>query len=97
MALHIVNAAPGTQAISNCLHRLSQGEPVVLMGDATYAAIEECATLQLLHAAGAQLYALRDDLRLRGVDSQLGTGVHVIGLTDLVTLTEESTLQFNWF
>ncbi|MEP4484905.1 MAG: sulfurtransferase complex subunit TusB [Halioglobus sp.] len=97
MALHILNAAPGSQAINNCLNQLSAGEPVVLMGDATYAAITECETLQALRAAGAQLHVLRDDAQLRGVIDKLDADTTVIGLTELVTLTEESPSQVSWF
>lgn len=97
MALHILNAAPGTQAITNCLHQLSKGEPVVLLGDATYAAIAGCQTLHLLQSAGAQLFALQDDAKLRGVIDKLDTGVGVIGLTEFITLTEESPVQLSWF
>ena len=97
MALHILNAAPGSQAVNNCLHQLSEGEPVVLIGDATYAAIAECETQQTLHAAGAQLYVLRDDAQLRGVLDNLQPNIVIIELAQLVTLTEESPTQFSWF
>ena len=97
MPLHILNAAPGTQAITNCLHQLSMGEPVVLLGDATYAAIAGCETLHILQTAGAQLFALQDDAQLRGVIDKLDVGVSVIGLSELVALTEESPVQFSWF
>ena len=97
MALHFLNAAPGAQAITNCLHHVSQGEPVVLLGDATYAAIAGCETLHTLQTAGAQLFALQDDAQLRGVIDKLDTGVSVIGLTEFVALTEESAVQLSWF
>ena len=97
MALHILNAAPGAQAITNCLHQLTKGEPVVLLGDATYAAIAGCETLHTLQTAGAQLFALQDDAQLRGVIDKLDTGVSVIGLPEFVALTEESAVQLSWF
>ena len=97
MALHILNAAPGAQAITNCLSQLTKGKPAVLLGDATYAAIAGCETLHTLQTAGAQLFALQDDAQLRGVIDKLDTGVSVIGLPEFVALTEESPVQLSWF
>ena len=97
MALHILNAAPGAQAITNCLHQLSEGEPVVLLGDATYAAIAGCETLHILQTADAQLYVLLDDAQLRGVIDKLDASIKVIGMAEFVALTEELPVQFSWF
>jgi tRNA 2-thiouridine synthesizing protein B len=97
MTLHVLNAASGTQAFTNCLHQLTEGEPVVLLGDATYAALTGSETLPLLQSAGACLYALHDDVRLRGVAGLIDTCVTIISMSDFVALTEESAVQLSWF
>ena len=97
MTLHVLNAAPGTQAYTNCIHQLTEGEPVVLLGDASYAALAGSETLPLLQTAGARLYALHDDVRLRGVADRIDKSVTIISMSDFVALTEESAVQLSWF
>jgi len=97
MVLHVLNAAPESQAINNCLHQLSTGDPVILMGEATYAAIAGCKAQQSLQATGATLHVLHDDAQLRGVIDRLDANIIVIGMDEFVRLTEQSTTQHSWF
>ena len=92
MALHTLNAAPGTAAWADCLHTVASGDALVLMGDGTYGALPG-DDLEALRACGATLYILARDAEARGVEADLDA----LDMPGLVVLSEQHPQQVAWY
>jgi tRNA 2-thiouridine synthesizing protein B len=77
--LHLIHRSPADgRALEHCLARAGQGDAVLLMEDAVYAAVAGAGPDTLLRAAadsGVAVYALIPDLEARGLEPSSVTDV----------------------
>ncbi len=97
MILHLINAAPGTDAVEHCLALATAGDAVLLTGDATYCALPHAATAQRMDASGAALYVLADDAAARGLAAQIKPPYTLLDLDGFVELTERFAHIQSWY
>jgi tRNA 2-thiouridine synthesizing protein B len=89
--LFAVNKSPlAFGNLASALRIAPAGEPIVLYEDGVYAAIAGAASKDLIAQALADhpVYALKEDLEARGLDSVV-EGIQVIGYDGFVELVEQ--------
>lgn len=97
--LHLVQGA-ARRNLELCLDRAGQGDAVLLLGDAVYAALRQApATGGLLAPVrGIPVHVLRPDLEARGLaPSELAEGVRPVDYDGFVGLTVEYHPLLSWF
>lgn len=97
MILHLVNAAPGTQAVTHCLTLAAPGDAVLLMGDGTYCSLPHSAIAKAMSACGATLYVLADDAAARGLAEQVREPYTLVDMEGFVDLTERYQHIQSWY
>lgn len=93
--LHTVSASPHGNTFKDCMRVIQQGDALVLLGDAVYAAAHNATALHPLFERGVPIYALQCDCEARGVT--LNDPLLPINMTRLVILTEEYPRQLAWY
>jgi len=98
MTLHIVNRSPFQHsALRECLEVITEADTLVLIEDGTYAAsksFSEGRKLEQVMASG-RAYALREDLRARGIENQ--AQAKVIDMDEFVALCTQYNPIQSWF
>lgn len=101
-SLHLVFTAPTAgSALADCLRAAADGDTVLLLQDAVYAAVAR-ATIpsELLRDAAANgivLAALAPDVSARGVGALLHPGISLVDDDAFVALTERHPRILSWF
>lgn len=91
MLLHLISTAPNHTAWQDMQTALTEDACLVLLADAVYA-----VKLPLLaNLATTTIYALEDDLRLRGMEGN--NPIQVISMAELVPLTLKAKHCISWF
>lgn len=94
MILHLVSRSPfENNALEQCLKLANNDDSIVLMGDGVLAAQHP----QMTHATVKGIFAVADDLALRGVALTSNSPIKVITMNDLVGLTVEHASSHTWF
>ena len=95
MTLHCLYRAPNSPTANRLLEQVAAGDLVLLLGEAVILARETHPELASWVAAGATLYALRDDLAAHGV-AALAPEVTAADFADWVALSERCVTQVAW-
>lgn len=96
MVLHTISAAPGNSAFSDCLRIAAQGDAVVLLGEAVYAALNNAAACAELHACEARILVLDTDSRAAGLAPD-ALAFPCIDMDGFVALSEYYPRQLAWY
>jgi tRNA 2-thiouridine synthesizing protein B len=97
--LHIVNKSPAqTRSLESCLRLAKNGQTLLLIEDAVYAATAGMATSCGLAQAAKRLkvYALQPDLEARGMAGKLIEGIATVDYGGFVDLVTEHTASQSW-
>lgn len=98
--LHTVNKSPFEKnSLDTCLRLAKEGNSVLLMEDAVYAAMRGTAFEDKLKAATSskKLFVLGPDLKARGLDEgRVIDGVKVVDYGGFVDLAAESDKVVSW-
>jgi|TARA_B100000315_G_C14584077_1_gene592000 tRNA 2-thiouridine synthesizing protein B len=100
MILHTVNKSPFAQAtLRSCLRVVSTEDSILLIEDGVYAALDDASCSELIQQLLPQVavYALLPDLRARGIEDRIISGIQAIDYHGFVTLTEDHPLVQCWF
>ena len=82
MTLHLVF---NLQGLESCLQRRQPADPIVLMGDGTYA----------LSQSDIECFVLREDAAARGITSN-GKNIHGIDYAEFVQLSTDHNPVVSW-
>ena len=96
MILHTLNAAPSSDAFTECLRLVTADDAVLLLGDGEYGALSNTALTALLGAT-EQLYILTEDAEAAGIVGSLSNTIHSVSIDDFVALTERFSKQLAWY
>ena len=88
--LHTLSALPGTEACTDCLRMLAEGDALLLMGDGVYAADLAAAKPDV------DVFILASDAAARGVSSTPANSEHV-SMKQVVQLTVRFERQVAWY
>ena len=97
--LHIVNKSPlQTRSLDSCLRLAGDGQALLLIEDAVYAATRGAATASGLPEAAQRLkvYALLPDLEARGMAGNLIDGITTVDYGGFVDLVAEHNTSQSW-
>lgn len=94
MILHTLSTTPSDSAFTQCSDVAKEGDAILLMGDAVYAAIIGTSALLALKATGASLYALQSDLNALGVTAD--ACFECVSIDGFVSLTEQYVRHQAW-
>lgn len=95
MILHKISHSPfESQALRQCLTRMHREDAVLLTEDAVYA-LQAADLTELKLQEVANLYALEDDIKARGVESPLMNCKHV-SYHDMVVLCLDYSHVIAW-
>jgi len=78
--LHIINKL---QALTNCLPYILPGDAIVLIEDSVYAAVSKIE----LNPKEYSIFALKNDLVIRGITDKILSDIKVITYEEFVELT----------
>lgn len=97
--LHIVvKSHTQTSALQSCLRLAQDGQTLLLIEDAVYAA--SCAAVETSGLAEAlprlKIYALQPDVLARGINGKLAEGVTAIDYAGFVGLVAEHSTSQTW-
>jgi tRNA 2-thiouridine synthesizing protein B len=99
--LHLINHSPAdSRALEHGLARAGQGDAVLLMEDAVYAAVAGAGSDTILRAAAGRVavYALIPDLEARGLEpSSVTDAVRPVDYRGFVALTVAHNPIQSWF
>lgn len=101
-SLHLVFTAPTAgSALADCLRAAADGDTVLLLQDAVYAAVAPAAAaaglLREAAANGLTLAALGPDVDARGIGALLHLGIELLDDNAFVALTEQHPRILSWF
>ena len=92
MTLHIVNQSPfAGSALKDCLSAFTDGDALLLIEDAVYAASDPALTQQ----AGSAVYCLQADATARGIS--VATAIKAIDEPHWVALCTQHNPIVSWF
>lgn len=98
--LNIVNKSPFEKhTLEQCLSRVGEGDSVLLIEDATVAAVDNTRYADKLKSSAEQikLYVLQPDLQARGLgESNLVPGLNTVDYTGFVSLVTEHDRVHSW-
>jgi len=98
--LNIVNKSPfEKRSLEQCLSRIGSGDSVLLIEDATVAAVDGTAVSSDLATAGgtSKLYVLQPDLSARGLaERALVSGVNAVDYAGFVELVVSHDRIHSW-
>ena len=102
MTLHICNKSPTeSSSLQSCLTIACSGagNAVLLIEDAVYAALPAVAKSLDLQGkvASTELYALKDDLTARGLESSAAACITAVDYTDFVQLCVDHSNSHSWY
>ncbi len=89
--LHLINESPfESKSLDDCLKYAAKGSPILLFEDAIYGAMAGTSLEEKMKGilADHDIYVLKEDLAMRGVD-QLIDGMKEVDCTGFVGLVEE--------
>lgn len=89
MTLHLVNKPPSHSGLASCLGAVRAGDAVLLLEGGVY-----CGAIDL--PENVSIYALRADVRARGLGERLPARVTVIDDAGFVTLACEHNPIVTW-
>lgn len=95
--LHLINKSPfNSGSLDSCLEFAGKGSPILLIEDAVYGAMAGTSLEGKISdtAKDYQVYALKEDLKARGV-SNIIPGIKQVDYTGFVELVEEYK-TFTW-
>lgn len=96
MVLHTLSAPPSSAAFRDCIKVVQGEDAIVLLGDGVYAAVAGTPACRALQATGVELFMLRADALLAGVN-QSAANITGIDMEGLVELTERFPRQLAWY
>ena len=99
MSLHTLNKAdPGHPAARCCLSAVSTGDALLLIEDGCYALLRDdfTASLPACIDPARNLYALAEDLAVRGISDKIPSAINVIDYTEFVGLCLTHDRVINW-
>ena len=91
MILHLINKAPSHSAWQDMQNAITEHGSIVLMDDAVYALRD----INALALDAKTLYAIDDDIKMRGLSAT--EGIKVISMAELVALTLTAQHCLSWF
>lgn len=94
--LHTLSRSPYQFDLETLLRCMARDDVLVLFQDGVLAARAAGGITERLLAAGAPLYALRDDVDARGLAEQISPNVTLIDYTQFVRLTAQYAPQLAW-
>lgn len=98
--LNVINKSPYEKhTLEQCLSRIADGDSVLLIEDATVAALNNTSVADSLKAAGGKhkLYVLAPDLAVRGLeDKPLVDGMSTIDFKGFVELVTTHDRVHSW-
>jgi tRNA 2-thiouridine synthesizing protein B len=97
MALHTLNKMnPGLWR--SCVQSLRAGDCVLIFEEAVYAALSEGPNNDIVMSVptGVQLFALQEDLALRGISAKIHSEFLRISYQDFVALSLNHAQVVNW-
>jgi tRNA 2-thiouridine synthesizing protein B len=98
MTLHIINKSPQQHhSLQDCLAVCTQGDAILLIESAVYAAVAASDYCQQLKQSGLPLYALYPDVLARGLSGLLDNQVQPISDNEFVQLTIEHSSTLSWY
>jgi tRNA 2-thiouridine synthesizing protein B len=100
VTLHILNASPfADPALTQCARVLADGDALLLVGDGTYAALEDGAFAHLMQGIVGliEVCALAEDCQARGITARLCAGVRMVGYREWVELAVRHEKSISWF
>lgn len=98
--LHLVNKSPSSSpALEQCLKRAQEGCSILLMEDAVYAIINntEASSKIKQHMNHIKFYVLDPDMKARGIENKMITGIHKIDYDGFVKLACTQQPIQSWF
>ena len=93
--LHTLAKSPDSNLLSNCQQLLASKDALLLIEDGVYYASRDDLLVTL--SPKQKLYALREDINARGLQSHVAANVEVIGTRRFVELCCEHKKVVNWF
>lgn len=100
MTLHIVNASPFTDhAFAQCARVIAEGDTLLLVGDGTYAALDDGAFARQMQGIFglAEVCVLEEDCRARGINDRLCAGIRRVDYREWVELAVRHAKSVSWF
>ncbi len=99
--LHTVNKSPfSQQTLSQCLEVIGCNHSLILIEDGCYGALKTSpAHMQLQKTVknGVKIYALKEDLRARGLNSNLLEEMTLISMNEMVELCCQYRNIQSWY
>jgi|TARA_B110000116_G_C16738408_1_gene537250 tRNA 2-thiouridine synthesizing protein B len=99
--LHIVNKSPfSQQALLQCLEVIGCNHSLILIEDGCYGGLKTSPAhmqLQKIVKKGIKIYALKDDLRARGLNSNLLEEMTPINMNEMVELCCQHRNVQSWY
>lgn len=96
MVLHTLNAPPGNATFSDCLRCASEGDTILLLGDAVYAAIVDSAACTMLRGTEARVLVLESDGTAAGLNAE-SLAFPYTDMDGFVGLSEYYPRQLAWY
>ncbi len=98
MILHTVNKSPfTTDTLEACLQVADQGDTILLIEDAVYAALGQGKYSNLPELTGATILALAADVSARGLQEVLNAAIDTVDYEGFVRLTTTHQRVISWF
>lgn len=98
--LHIVNKSPfDRNSFSSCLSHTQEGDSILMIEDATVAALENTSFSDALKDVlkDKKVYVLGGDLAARGInENRIITGIEIVDYSGFVDLTVSNDKTQSW-
>jgi tRNA 2-thiouridine synthesizing protein B len=97
--LHVVNKSPFERSsLESCLRHARPGSAVILIEDGVYGALRGTAFAPRLQQAmkNVKVYALQQDVEMRGMQSRVLDGVTLVDYAGFVDLVTEHPRVQSW-
>ncbi len=95
MVLHTINRTG--ELLDSCLRCLSEGDVLLLIEDAVYAACLSHPQLEALKDGGAKLCVLAEDVAARGLASRLDDAADQVDYPGFVALAADCSNVRSWY
>lgn len=96
----MVNKSPSHSALQDCLQLIGDDDGLLLLEDGVYAAMSQAAVaaqLARISGRGVRLYAIGEDLAMRGLSQAVSAFVEAIDYDGFVSLTTHYKAIQSWY
>ena len=96
MALHTLSLPPNSELLETCARIINADDCLLLLGDGVYAAVIGSKHLGLVDAITCNIYALKEDCELAGLEHNISKRVAIIDYNDFVALSVQHEKHIPW-